>query len=107
VDVIAEQAFDLVGADEKVRARVYAPILEADDQTWACRVQVDDPIGIDRVIYGESSMQALVLGLSTLSVYLYASHEYKAEQLGIGGEFGGDLRIPAQRMFLENAPYPF
>jgi hypothetical protein len=54
-----------------------------------------------------SSLQALVLAIKTLSAYLYGSDLYKRDELGIHGKFGGDLSIPATRLFLEAAPYPF
>lgn len=52
-------------------------------------------------------MQALVLGLKTLAGYLYGSEAYREKRLGIGGEFGGNLFVPAPAEFLEDAPYPF
>ena len=45
--------------------------------------------------------------MKTLSVYLYGSDLYKRGELGIYGEFGGNLSIPASKEFLEIAPYPF
>ncbi len=70
-------------------------------------IEIDAPIDVKRTIYGASSMQALVLGLKTLASYLYGSDEYREKRLGIGGEFGGNLFIPAPAEFLKDAPYPF
>jgi len=52
-------------------------------------------------------MQALALALSALSVTLYCSEEYRSGTLGIFGEFGGYLSIPAPQVALDEAPYPF
>jgi hypothetical protein len=52
-------------------------------------------------------MQALVLGLKILAVYLYGSEAYRNKQIGIGGEFGANLYIPAPSEFLNDAPFPF
>jgi len=102
---IAEVAFDLAGSDEKVWARLFAP--EQDGKDWTCTFEIDAPIDVRRTIYGVSSMQALVLGLKTLAVHLYGSEAYRSKQLGIGGEFGGNLYVPAPSEFLGEAPYPF
>ena len=39
--------------------------------------------------------------------YLYGSGLYKRGELGIYGEFGAGLSIPATKEFLDIAPYPF
>src|SRR5881394_259666 len=96
---IAEVAFEIAGSNEKVWARLFAPEPHRDD--WACTFQIDAPIDVKRTIYGVSSMQALVLGLKTLATYLYGSDEYRDKRLGIGGEFGGNLFVPAPAEFLK------
>lgn len=103
---IAEIALDLSYTDAKVRVLVYAPLQEAEEE-WSCVFEISEPFSIERTIYGVSSLQALVLALKTMSAYLYGSDAYQSKQLGIGGEFGGDLTIPAPAIFLEAAPYPF
>ncbi len=105
MEPIAEVAFDIVGSNEKVRARLFAP--EHHERDWACTFEIDAPIDVRRTIYGASSMQALVLGLKTLAGYLYGSEAYREKRLGIGGEFGGNLFVPAPAEFLKDAPYPF
>ncbi len=45
--------------------------------------------------------------MRTLSAYLYGSDLYKRGELGVHGEFGGNLSIPAMHLFLNDAPYPF
>ena len=45
--------------------------------------------------------------LKSLSSNLYGSEVYSCGQLGIYGEFGGDLTIPATNLFLDIAPFPF
>jgi len=86
-------------------ARLYAP--EPHGQDWACTFEIDAPIAVQRTIYGVSSLQALVLGLKTLAGYLYGSDLYRNKQLGLHGEFGGHLSIPAPSEFLKDAPFPF
>lgn len=105
MEPIAEVAFDIADSDEKVWARLFAPQRHQGD--WACTFEIDAPIDVKRTIYGVSSMQALVLGLKTLATYLYGSDEYRQRRLGIGGEFGGNLFVPAPAEFLKEAPYPF
>ena len=102
---IAELSFDLSYTDQKMAARLFAPIPEG--RNWTCRFEIEDPIGVSREIYGASSMQALCLSLKTLAAYLYGSDLYKNGELGIYGEFGGSLSLPAPQEFLKDAPYPF
>ena len=104
---IAAAEFDLSYTAVKMSARLFAPTWNAEDGMWSCVFEVDDPIGLKREIFGVSSLQALVLAIKTLSAYLYGSDLYKRGELGIHGKFGGDLSIPATRLFLEAAPYPF
>jgi hypothetical protein len=106
VKPIAEIEFDLSHGSAKMAARVFAPETESGG-VWFCRFTVDEPMNVDRKVYGISSMQALFLGLKTLSAYLYGSDFYKNGEIGIHGEFGGDLSIPASHLFLEKSPYPF
>jgi hypothetical protein len=105
VALIAEVAFDLFGSDEKMWARLYAP--EPHGEDWGCSFEIGAPMDVRRTIYGVSSLQSLVLGLKTLAGYLYGSDLYRAKQLGLYGEFGGDLSIPAPSEFLNEAPFPF
>ena len=51
--------------------------------------------------------RALVLALKSPSSNLYGSEAYRSGQLGIYGEFGGDLSIPETKLFLGIAPFPF
>ena len=107
MDLIAELELDLSYSHEKMAVRVYRPRQNAEHRTWSCAFEIDDPINIQREIYGESSLQALFLALKTLSAYLYGSDLYKRKELGIYGEFGSNLSIPAPQMFLDIAPFPF
>ncbi len=104
---IAEIALDLSYTDTKVWARVYAPMRAASDEEWSCSFEISEPLAIERTIYGGSSLQALMLALKAMSSYLYGSEAYEKKQLGIGGEFGGNLSIPAPSIFLDAAPFPF
>lgn len=105
MELIAEVAFDIAGSEEKVWARLFAPQPCGDD--WACTFEIDAPIGVERTVHGVSSMQALVLGLKTMASHLYGSDVYRDKRLGIGGDFGGNLFVPAPAEFLNEAPYPF
>jgi hypothetical protein len=105
MEPIAEVAFDIAGFDEKAWARLFAP--QPCEGDWTCTFEIDAPIDVKRTVYGVSSMQALVLGLKTLASYLYGSDAYRNKQLGIGGDFGGNLFVPAPAEFLSEAPYSF
>ena len=83
-------------------ARVYAPVRTATGDEWSCAFEITEPFAIERTIYGASSLQALVLALKTMSSYLYLM-----KQLGIGGEFGGNLSFPAPSILHDTAPFPF
>jgi hypothetical protein len=104
---VAEVAFDIVESDEKMWARVYVPERHPSSEDWACTFEIGPPMAITRTIYGVSSMQALILGLKILAAYLYGSPLYQEKRLGIHGEFGGDLSIPAPSAFLNDSPFPF
>ncbi len=104
---IAAIEFDLSYTTEKMGARLFAPMWNSEYETWSCRFEVDEPFNLEREIFGTSSFQALILAIKTLSAYLYGSDLYKRGELGLYGKFGGDLSIPATRLFLEAAPYPF
>jgi hypothetical protein len=49
----------------------------------------------------------LVLALKIASVTLYSSRLYKQKKLGLYGEYGRELGIPALHTLLDVAPYPF
>jgi hypothetical protein len=104
---IAAVEFDLSYTIAKMGVRLFAPTWNAEDGLWSCVFEIDDPINLEREIFGASSLQALILAIKTLSAYLYGSDLYKRAELGIHGKFGGDLFIPATQPFLEAAPYPF
>jgi hypothetical protein len=104
---IAAVELDLSYTASKMDVRVFAPEPNAELGTWTCQFEIGDPISIVREIHGVSSLQALFLAMKTLSVYLYGSDLYKRGELGIYGEFGGNLSIPAPKEVLDTAPYPF
>jgi hypothetical protein len=105
--VFAEQAFDLVGSDQKVWARIYEPILEPDGTAWACFAEIDEPLSWYAPAYGASGFQAVTLALKLLSMWLYSSEEYARKEIGWKGQFGGNLGLPAIHQHLDAAPYPF
>ncbi len=104
---IAVLELDLSYTSAKVGVRVFAPKLSNDQENWSCKFKIDEPIGVEREIHGVSSLQALMLAMKTLSAYLYGSDLYKRGELGIYGEYGGSLSIPAPRVLLDRAPFPF
>jgi len=104
---IATMELDLSYTTAKVGVRILAPKLHAEQGLWSCTFEIDEPINVKREIYGTSSLQALFLAAKTLSVYLYGSDLYKNGELGIHGQFGSDLSIPAPQVLLDRAPFPF
>lgn len=104
---IAAVELDLSYSPAKVSVRLFAPEWDKDQAMWSCRFEIGEPVNVDREIYGASSLQALFFGAKTLSVYLYGSDLYKNGELGICGQFGGDLSIPAPQVMLAWAPFPF
>lgn len=107
MDVIADAFFDIANSVESMGLRLFKPEFNKDFQAWECRIEIDAPLNISKAIYGESSLQALILATKAAASYLYGSDLYKKGQLGIFGDFGGDLSIPAPSAFLKIAPYPF
>ena len=106
LQIVAEAKLDLLDSDRRMGVRLFKP-QEVREDEWACTLEIDAPIELTRTIHGVSSMQALILALKTLSAYLYGSEEYRAGRLGIDGEFGGDLGLPATHWLHEVASYPF
>ncbi|MBS0331495.1 MAG: hypothetical protein JSS35_01885, partial [Proteobacteria bacterium] len=76
-------------------------------EDWACVFEIDQPISVRQAVFGVSSLQALTLALKTMSAYLYGSDLYERGELGIYGQFGGSLSIPAPKEMLDIAPFPF
>src|SRR5262245_18018498 len=107
MNVIASDEFDVLGRSEKMSATLYQPVRSDDGRAWECRVEIGTPLNISRPAYGETSLQALILGLKLLSILLYGSDLYKRGQLGIHCAFDGNLFVPATKEFLGVAPYPF
>lgn len=105
--IIAELPLDLAGHEGTVAARLFAPEQCADGQGWTCRFEIGEPFSYGLEIAGESSLQAVVLALKGLAASLYGSDEYRSGKLGMYGEFGGFLGVPAPKIFLNEAPYPF
>ena len=90
---IAEAEFDLAYTQDKMLARVYPPEPDPSSQDWSCRFEIGAPLSVARTICGVSGVQALVLALRTMSAYLYGSEVYQRGELGVHGEFGGDLGV--------------
>lgn len=104
---IAAVDLDLSYTAEKVSVRLFAPEWDEEHGTWSCRFEISEPLDLERTIYGVSSLQALTLCVKTLSAYLYGSDLYKNGELGVYGQFGGSLSIPAPQAMLDRAPFPF
>jgi hypothetical protein len=107
MSVIGELILELSPTNDKVIARLFAPEERIRDELWVCRFEIGEPINVRGDMNGSTSLQSIALALQCLSAALYGSAEYKAGQLGIFGEFGGYLTIPAPRVALDIAPYPF
>ena len=107
MEVIAEAIFDLANRSEKVTLRIFKPYLDEEFNGWSCIFEFSPPMKLSQSIHGESSLQALVLAVKMAASHLYGSDFYRAGQLGVFGDFGGDLSIPAPSLFLDIAPYPF
>lgn len=105
--VIAELPLDLAHTSDTMMVRLFAPEKRQGSLGWICRFEIGSPIGQALDVHGESSLQALSLALKGLSATLYGSDLYKTGQLGLYGEFGGYLGVPAPNVFLDEAPYPF
>lgn len=106
-EVIAELALDIADTDEKVIVQLFAAERFIETNSWACRFQIGSPISKSLTVHGVSSLQAVALALKGISATLYSTDLYRTGQLGVYGEFGGDLTIPAPNLFLDIAPYPF
>ena len=104
---IAAVDLDLSYTDEKMSVRLFAPKRDEEHGIWSCRFEISEPLDLERTIHGVSSLQALTLGVKTLSAYLYGSDLYKNGELGVYGQFGGSLSIPAPQAMLDRAPFPF
>lgn len=112
--LLAEEVYAVAGSRRRLRARIYAPRLEADGRTWSCDVSVTAPLGMRGQGLGPTSLQALVAGLALLSHHLYGSDLYKVGRLARAPEGfseplerGGHLLLPAVTEVLDIAPYPF
>lgn len=104
---IAELRIDVKGARSPMKFAIHKPRWIKRMNAWGCRVTFGRPFEISTMIYGVDSTQALVLALKFASVSLYSSKLYKQKKLGLYGEYGRALSIPALHMLLGIAPYPF
>jgi hypothetical protein len=106
-DEIAKMEFDIAGQSKRMALTFYKPILEENGRTWGCEFEFDAPFEVTRTIFGETSLQALVLALKVASGDLYGSALYREGKVGVFGEYGGNLLIPATQLNLDIAPFPF
>src|SRR5882724_5527810 len=105
--VVAAATLEIADSPKSMKVTLYKPIWSNENNAWGCQFEVTAPLNVSRIIYGVDSIQALVLALKVLSSYLYGSDLYRAKRIGVAGEFGGNLGIPATKDLLDVAPYPF
>ena len=105
--VIGELSLDLSPGSDKVIARLFAPEEQIQGELWVCRFEIGEPLDVSGDINGSTSLQSIALALQCLSAALYGSAEYRAGKLGIHGQLGGYLTIPAPGVVLDIAPFPF
>jgi hypothetical protein len=107
MEVIARTKLDARGSDRGIEVRIFKPIFNKDHDVWSCRIEVDPPISFYIDINGADSLQSLVLALRAVSSCLYGSELYRKSLIGMNGEFGGNLFLPAPHDLLGIAPFPF
>lgn len=107
MDVIGELILNLSPGSDTVTVRLFAPEERVRGELWVCRFEISEPLDVSGDVNGSTSLQSIALALQCLSAALYGSAEYRAGQLGIYGQFGGYLTIPAPRVVLDIAPFPF
>jgi hypothetical protein len=103
---IARAEFDVKGYDNMILV-IYKPYLDSARRTWGCRFKFTAPLDTEHTIFGENSLQSLILALKIAATTLYASDLYKNKKIGVFGEFGGRLIFPSPQSLLDIAPYPF
>lgn len=107
MNVIADLDLDLADTSDKVTVKLFAPEVREKTQSWVCHFEIGEPISKSLDVHGASSLQAIALALKGISAILYSTDLYRSGKLGVFGEFGGYLSIPAPNFFLDEAPYPF
>jgi hypothetical protein len=90
----------------KMTLTVFEPAQD-EQHVWGCRYRFDAPFNLDHTIFGENSLQALVLALKIAASDLYGSDLYRDGKIGVFGEIGGQLILPAPKAFIDIAPFPF
>jgi hypothetical protein len=95
LETVAERLLELVSKDgsiEPVMVRIGKPQRTADEN-WACTYQImGETIERTRAIYGEDSMQALLLALSTIRAEMEAEARTTGRSLAWVGE--RDIGLP-------------
>lgn len=74
---------------------------------WACHIDIDEPVGGGHLVYGTTSLQALLDALRRLTMHLYTSDVWKDKKLGVRDVYGGDLWFPAMQYPGAIVFYPF
>ena len=91
---IASRVLEVDG-EPVFHVHVYAPVLEADGETWRCHYVLDGPLTqYQRYACGADAVQALVLALQIISVHLEFCEENEAGRLAFFTE-RGDFGFPA------------
>jgi hypothetical protein len=90
---VVEETFAVTDPLHPLTIRVFRPE-EATGGAWRCRIQIDDPIAVDRYALGHSGLEALWRALCLLGSELYGSPLWRAGRLGTVDEPGGFLGVP-------------
>jgi len=106
MDPIAHAEFDIVDSPN-MGLTFFKPRLHTDKHAWGCEFEFGAPLNKTETVFGENSLQALLLALKIASTILYGSDLYKEKRIGVFGDIGGKLILPATQALLEVAPYPF
>ena len=106
MELIAKTRFDLRNSHTGMEFRIYKPVFDSDFDAWSCRIEIDEPINVQLSLRGSDSMHALILALRHASTYIYGSDLYRQKLIGIDGQYGGNLFLPAPETLLDIAPYP-
>lgn len=107
MQIVAQSSVEVKNESQLVFIRIYAPILDDVSGAWKCSYEITDPIGQYKIVSGETSLQSLILTLRAISADIYGSDLYRSGKLGVYGDFGGELPVPATKYFWDIAPFPF
>jgi Domain of unknown function (DUF6968) len=105
-NIVAQAKFNIVEAKD-MTLTFFKPTFRKNKNAWGCEFEFNAPLNVGNTIFGENSLQAFVLALKVASAILYGSELYKEKKIGVFGEIGGQLILPAPKALIGVAPYPF